>query len=266
VSQRIRVLEDRLGRRLLIRSTPVRATPEGEAVVRFGRHVGLFEAEALRGLGIDEPGESPRLALAINADSLATWFLPALARFTAAHDVQVEILRADQEETHHLLESGTVIAAITSRSQASSGCSSSPLGSLEYRAVASRSFCETWSGEDLLRRAPRVDFDHSDTLQHAWLREQGLDPTSTPRHFVPSAHELAQAVGLGIGWAMVPTQHLDANGADELVELGGPGVSTPLFWQCWRHGIPLLEDLTAEVLAEARNSLVHPGPAVASRP
>src|SRR5579859_1611732 len=46
VSQRIKALEQRTGRVLLLRSKPVRPTGSGEVVVRFGRQLARLERDA----------------------------------------------------------------------------------------------------------------------------------------------------------------------------------------------------------------------------
>ncbi len=86
VSQRIKVLEQELGRVLVVRSKPVRPTESGEALVRLARQLSLLEHDAAAALRLegDEPDDGrPAFAsipIAVNADSLATWILPALAR------------------------------------------------------------------------------------------------------------------------------------------------------------------------------------------
>lgn len=76
VSQRVKSLEQRTGRVLLMRTKPVRATESGEVVVRFARRLARLERDARTELGMSEAGEPTRLSIAVNADSLATWFLP----------------------------------------------------------------------------------------------------------------------------------------------------------------------------------------------
>ena len=109
VSQRLKALEELPGRILLVRSKPVRLTEAGESVVRLARQVALLEQDALAGVGIEEGGGGHRITvpLAVNADSLATWFLPPMARLSAAHDIDLDLHRDDQNFTARLLESGT---------------------------------------------------------------------------------------------------------------------------------------------------------------
>ena len=264
VSQRLKLLEQQLGQRLLVRAKPVRLTAPGEVVVRFARGQTLLEQEASAALGLDAQGELPRLGIAVNSDSLATWFLPALADFAREHDAQLELQREDQDETARLLTTGAALAAVTSSPTAPPGFRSVPLGMIVYVAVASPAWRERWAGRaeevdaDVLARAPRIDYDAHDDLQSAWLRRQGVDPALAPRHLVPSPHELADAVVAGLGWGMLLTMQAEPLlAAGELVALGGEPVTSALYWQVARAPSTLLEGLTDAVLAAARRELVQ---------
>lgn len=257
VSQRLKTLEQQLGRVLVVRSKPAKLTETGEAVVRFARQLALLEHDALRGLGLEGDTPRSRIPLAVNADSMATWFLAPLARLSAAHDIDVDLHRDDQNFTARLLESGTVMAAVTSEDAPVAGCSVSPLGVLEYRAMATPVFADRWFPDgvtrEALKTAPFVDFDRRDTLQHAWLESMGVAQQGVPRHYVPASHDYALAVRLGLGWGMVPLLQNDPE--SELVELGGPPIRVSLYWQQWNLRSDLLDTIAAEVAAEARRVL-----------
>ena len=266
VSQRLKQLEQQVGRRLLIRSRPVRLTPEGRAVVRFAQRQQLLEHELRADLGLAQDHAGARLTIAVNSDSLATWFLRAVAEVTAEHPVQIELLREDQDGTARLLGEGEAVAAVTSAAQPPAGCSSTALGQLSYRAMAASAWWERWAGDgaqdgrtpsaDVLARAPRIDFDRTDVLQAQWLRGRGVDPAAAPVHHVPSTHELAVAVELGMGWAMLlEDQARELEGRGAAIGLGGPAVVTPLYWQAVRTPSTLLDALTEAVVAAGRREL-----------
>src|SRR5699024_798286 len=84
VSQRLKALEQGVGRVLLLRTKPVRLTESGQVVVRFARQLARLELDARAELGMADGDEPARLPIAVNADSLATWFLPALGRVSDA--------------------------------------------------------------------------------------------------------------------------------------------------------------------------------------
>ncbi|MGA7149383.1 MAG: LysR family transcriptional regulator, partial [Microbacterium sp.] len=56
VSQRIKTLEELLGRVVLVRSKPVRPTDAGSAVIRLARQAALLEHDTLAELGADPDG------------------------------------------------------------------------------------------------------------------------------------------------------------------------------------------------------------------
>ena len=120
VSQRLKTLERQVGRVLLERTKPARATAAGLAVVRYARQLSLLEHDVLAELGDPEAGRVS-VPLAVNADSLATWFLDPLARLSRTRPVVFELHRDDQDFTAGLLESGAVMAAVTSRADPVAG-------------------------------------------------------------------------------------------------------------------------------------------------
>jgi len=258
VSQRVKALEERLGRVLLVRSRPVRATEAGAAVVRLARQMALLEHDALAEAGIDAEQAAPTsIGIAVNADSLATWFLPALAEVARQHPVVFELHREDEEYTTTLLESGQVMGAVTSRGVAVAGCVVRPLRRTAYRAVASPDYLARWlpdgATRSALARAPYVDFDRRDELQAGFLRAQRV-ATQPPRHYVPASSEFAAAVRMGLGWGMLPDFQIgDALGTGALVELvPGSHTDVPLFWQQWNLRSPLLETIASAVADAAR--------------
>ncbi|KJL23301.1 LysR family transcriptional regulator ArgP [Microbacterium azadirachtae] len=258
VSQRIKTLEQQLGRILLVRSKPARATEAGEAVARFGRQVALLERDAIAGFGLagEAEGARVRIPLAVNADSMATWFLTPLARLSERHDVEFDLHRDDQNFTARLLESGTVMAAVTSESEPVGGCRVEALGALRYVAAASPAFARRWFPEgvtaDALSLAPFVDFDRRDLMQQDWLRARGVDPWAVPRHHVPASADFSIAVELGLGWALLPVPHAEPGLADgRLVRLDDAETTSPLFWQQWNLRSELLDAIAAEIRAAA---------------
>lgn len=260
VSQRIKTLEQQVGRVLIVRTKPVRATEAGQAIVRLARQIALLERDAAAELDLESPRDdgAVTIPLAVNADSLSTWFLQPLARLSQRHRVVFDVHRDDQDFTAALLESGEVMGAVTSQSAPVAGCRVSALGVLEYDACASADFAARWFGRGVdaaaLARAPFVDFDRRDDLQSAWLRAQGIDAPA--RHYVPASHDYALAVRSGLGWGMLPSLQSAAGLADgQLTRLGGPRISVALYWQQWNLTSPLLDEIAAEIAGEAARVL-----------
>ena len=263
VSQRIKTLEELVGRTVLVRSKPARPTQAGIEIVRLARQAALLEHDTLARLGA-ESGEGARIsvALAVNADSLSTWFLAPLARLSEQHPVVFDLHRDDQDFTAGLLESGTVMGAVTSRAAPVAGCRVSTLGAMRYDAVATPAYVKRWfpDGPDAtaLATAPLIDFDRRDELQARWLTARGVGPGESPRHYVPASSDFATAAWLGLGWALLPTfQSREALASGELVALGGPSIDVVLHWQQWNLHSPLLAAIADEIIAEGREVLAR---------
>jgi LysR family transcriptional regulator (chromosome initiation inhibitor) len=259
VSQRIKALEEQLGRVVLVRAKPARATAAGAAVVRLARQFALLEHDALAELGTGDAAAVISLPLAVNADSLATWFLEPLARLSQRHPIVFDVHRDDQDFTAGLLESGTVTAAVTSRATPVAGCRVVALGVLRYEAVAAPGFVARWLPDgptpDALAHAPLVDFDRRDDLQTQWLNMRGVT-SSPPRHYVPASSDFARAVIRGLGWGLLPPFQSERALADgDLVRLGGDPVDVPLYWQQWNLRSALLDAVADDVVGEARRVL-----------
>ncbi|WP_204456784.1 LysR family transcriptional regulator ArgP [Actinokineospora baliensis] len=263
VSQRVKALEQRTGRVLLLRTKPVRPTESGTQVVRFARQLAQLDLDLRAGLG--EPGESVRLPIAVNADSLATWFLPALTRVP---DVCFDLHREDESHTAALLREGLVMAAVTSSPEPVPGCSVRPLGLMRYLPVAAPGFVAKWLDGQWRQRigaAPVVVFDRRDELQDRFARAVTKAPAGTQRHHVPSSEAYLEAIAAGMGWGLAPTSQARARlAAGELVLLGKQWVDVPLFWQQWALESPALSATALAVFEAAKDGLVPPGRAARS--
>jgi LysR family transcriptional regulator (chromosome initiation inhibitor) len=265
VSLRIKSLEDTLGQRLLVRGKQVRATPAGQALLGHVKQVRLMESDLLNGLqGAGATGRGPRwqnLSVAINADSVASWFLPGVAAMLRRHRMLLEIMIDDQDHTHDALKSGDVMGCVTTLSTAMRGCVAEPLGAMRYRCVAAPEMvqrCRTPAGAvspHKLLAQPAIIFNRKDALQDAFLAQHfGLQQPQYPRHFAPAVEAFETAIELGLGWGMVPEQHLAQRpGLQEL--LPGATVDVVLYWQHWAHEPPSAQRLTAAVKAAAREHL-----------
>ncbi|MEU0876404.1 LysR family transcriptional regulator ArgP [Nocardia brasiliensis] len=260
ISQRIKALEDAAGRVLLQRTKPVRPTESGLAVLRLARQIELLAGDTARELGdAHRATDRPlRLPIAINADSLETWALPALA--AAPPGVCFEIHREDEEHTTRLLRDGTVMAAITSTATPVQGCRVERLGAMRYRPMAQPGFARTWFPDGPTAKAyavaPVVLFDRKDDLQDRQLRKRSRQPLDPPRHYVPSSSGFAEAVRLGLGWGMLPDLQTRNFGRAELVPIDGAAfIDVPLYWQQWRLDSPALSAVATAIAAAAAESL-----------
>jgi LysR family transcriptional regulator (chromosome initiation inhibitor) len=269
VSLRIKGLEETLGQRLLVRGKQVRATPAGQALLGHVKQVRMMEADLLTGL---QGGASPTgvrwqsLGVAINADSVASWFLPGVASLLQRHRLLLEILIDDQDHTHDALKSGDVMGCVTTRADALRGCVSEPLGVMRYRCVAAPEMvqrCRTPRGHvspHKLLAQPAIIFNRKDALQDAFLAQHfDLKQPNYPRYFAPAVDAFEAAIELGLGWGMVPEQHLvNRPGLQEIRP--GATVDVTLYWQHWERESPSAQRLTAAVRQAAHASLLKPEP------
>ncbi|MFE9323578.1 LysR family transcriptional regulator ArgP [Nocardia sp. NPDC052278] len=258
ISQRIKALEDAAGRILLQRTKPVRPTESGLAVLRLARQIELLAGDAARELGdTDRPVDRPiRVPIAVNADSLETWVMPALRQVPPG--VCFEIHREDEEHTTRLLRDGTVMAAITATAAAVQGCRVERLGAMRYRPMANPRFARTWFADgptaEAYSVAPVVLFDRKDDLQDRHLRRRCGQPVDPPRHYVPSAAGYAEAVRIGLGWGMLPD--LQTRGSRAFVPIDGDSyIDVPLYWQQWKVDSPALSGVAGAIAAAAAEAL-----------
>ncbi len=261
VSQRVKALEQRTGRILLVRSKPVRPTESGIALVRFARRLASLEQDAAAELGLGGgAGEPPLVSIAVNADSLATWFLSALASVPSVPPIRFELHREDQDHTDQLLRQGMVMAAVTASPHPVQGCAVRPLGRMRYRAMAAPQFVERWLSagprKQALAKAPLVIFNRKDDLQDRFLRGLGPHTAGGPRHYVPASDAFLEAVEAGLGWGMIPDLHAAARGTRPLVEIAPEHpVDVPLHWQHWKLGSPALTAVGDAVVETAARAL-----------
>lgn len=264
ISQRIKLLEERIGAILVVRGQPCLATETGQRLCRHVEQVALLENSLRQTLPGLEPEDRPvTLRLAVNADSLATWFIPAMAQ---TEGFLFDLVLDDQDHSADWLRRGEVVAAVTSHGQPVQGCNCYALGALRYAATASPGFVERWFPEGLSEeaaaRAPCLVFNRKDRLQALWLRQALGSDVQPPLHWLPSSQAFVDGALAGLGWGMNPDllveDHLRAG---RLVALKpSEPLEVPLYWQQSRIVGPLLADLTRAVLATARAMLAPMAP------
>ncbi len=260
ISQRMKALETAAGRVLLVRTKPIRPTPSGEVLLRLARQAAQLERDAAAELGLG--GQMPVLPIAVNADSLAAWILPPLARAAIDNHVVLDLRVEDQTLTLELLAAGTVMAAVSSESRTIPGCTSTLLGRVSYYPVAAPSYLARWFPKgptpEALAVAPIVQFDRKDQLQDRYIRQFTRKRLEPPRHFVPAAAEFTRAIELGLGWGMLPDAQADGpRDAGRLVDLDRhrSSIEVPLYWQQWDLRSPALDAVAQAVKSEARRLL-----------
>lgn len=265
VSQRVKQLEERLGVVLIERGTPCKATEKGAWLCRHMEHVGMLEKELIAQLpGLSGEAAAPErvtLAIATNADSLATWFLNAVAPFTQKTDYLINVTIDDQDHTAEWLERGRVLAAVTAFKKPVQGCRVTALGTLRYHATASPAFVRRYFAQGVtaktIANAPGLIFNQKDRLQHSWIRKTLGRSIAYPTHWLPSTQSFIDACLIGMGWGLNPAilvqDHLAAGRLVEIVP--GAVLGTPLYWQVNRLAADKLTALTQSVVTAAKQDL-----------
>lgn len=261
VSQRIKLLEERVGQVLVLRGQPCTGTDAGRRLCLHLEQVALLENDLRRKnpeLVPEGQATLPTLKLAVNADSLSTWFMDAMSAFTRDGNELLDISIDDQDHTAKRIREGEVLAAVTATSSAIPGCNTWPLGRMRYVAAASPEFIRRYLKDGItpeaMARAPMMSYGRKDSLQDQWLQRLGAEGRrNTPRHFLPSNQGYTRACELGMGWGMHPPLMIGAQLAEgSLVELlPGNDLDIPMYWAHARNAQASLQRLTDCVIQAA---------------
>ena len=267
VSQRLRALEAQVGTVLLVRSRPLKATGAGQLMLKHARQMRLLRADLERDLqelapsSIHGARDEERISIAVNADSIATWALPALDEL-ARQGVPLEIVTDDQDFTHEWLRDGKVVGCVTTVKQALRGCKVVPLGAMPYVAVAQPRYAAEHFPEGLdahnFRAVPFVAFNRKDDLQCEFVaRAFRLKRVALNQLFVPSSEGQVRAVLAGWGLSVVPL--LLVRGLLEQGRLANVAPATilpvQLYWHCWNLASEVLGQLTAALTRSGEQAL-----------
>lgn len=251
VSQRVKLLEVHMGQVLLVRTTPPTPTPAGGHLLKHYLQVKLLESDFTREMAPGSKGNLVSLAIALNEDSLATWFPSCIAPFLTDYPVLMDLRVDDQEQTHQFLSDGQVVGCISSRSEAVQGCTVSFLGGMNYRLVATPEFVRQWFPHGLdgqgIEKAPAVIFNRRDKLHTMLLSRifKGRLPQISS-HYVPSPEQFAWMIASGFGYGMLPDQQsLGILNDGGLVDLcPHEHVQVDLYWHRWKIASPMMDALT----------------------
>jgi LysR family transcriptional regulator, chromosome initiation inhibitor len=252
ISQRIEALEQRVGQVLVVREKPCTATAAGVPLLRLAAQTALLEAEALSKMGSGE-GTLPRIAVAVNADSMATWFTRV---FGVLNDVLFDIRIEDQDHSTRLLREGVVMGAVTTERTPVSGCRVLPLGVMRYVPVSSKSYLKRYLPEGFTARAmagaPSLAWNRDDALQDDLVRKSFRRNVARPVHFVPTAEAFGAAVIAGLGLGMYPEELAAPHLRDgSFVRIADVHLDVPLYWQCWKLDSPMVQTITEAVTSAA---------------
>ena len=262
ISQRVKLLEDQTGQILLARGTPPRATPYGLKMLKHYLQVKRLEDDLAGEMNENaDPGFSS-LAIGVNADSLATWFVDAIRPFLLEKRVVLDIRVDDQEQTHRLLRDGEVVGCLSTQEQPMQGCRVDYLGCMNYRLMAAREFAAAWFPNGLTEpdvlKAPAVIFNRKDELHHRFLRQVlGKTLGPIPIFYVPSSEKFVDFIASGLAYGLLPDQQISpSDRKSRMIDLvPNSHARVKLYWHCWNLKSPLLEDLTQYLGQSAKKLL-----------
>ena len=265
VSQRIKALEDRVGKLLIRRTLPTEATPEGQVLVQLAEQTALLEHDALHRMGIaDEDLPHASIPVAVNHDSLETWFPEAALQFARQTGTTLDLRLEDQDHTVALLRQGAVLGAVTTLDEPVQGCQIHALGSIRYAATCTPAFHEQYFAKGVnaqsLAQAPVLVFNRKDDLQARYAQRLtgSQQPLHAPTWWIPSTRAFVHANLGGLGWTMNPLplvrRHLDSG---RLVYMKARAwEDIPLYWQHWKGEVASMALLTRAIM-QASSTLIR---------
>lgn len=258
ISQRIKALEERVGGALVHRATPCTGTSLGLRLAKHAEDIGLLESQLTRELALETGPAPTRLRVAVNADSLATWFIDAMA---AVPGILFDLVLDDQDHSADWLRRGDVSATVCTRDKPIAGCDMHDLGTLHYVAAASPAYHKRWFANGVtcgsIAVAPMLTFNPKDRLQQIWLETHVGSKLAPPSHFLPSSQAFVDAARSDMGWGMMPLPQIRGHlKHGRLVPLmANTEISTALSWQVNRVVAPALEPVTRAVVHAATKVL-----------
>lgn len=248
VSQRIKSLEVRLGQPLLTRHPELKATPAGQKLLNHFQQVQLLERDLQQAIPTLTE-ESSRLRIAINADSVATWWAAAVGEFCRREGLLLDLIIEDQDVGLKRMREGDVAACLCSNSQPIAGARAVPITEVSYWPLATPDYAQRFFPEGLtsaaFESAPAIVYGPNDQLQHRFLADCGHH-RHFPFHLCPSSEGFVKMALAGIGYGMIPEmQARQWIRSGELINLApGHELPVPLYWHFWRHSGELLQRLT----------------------
>lgn len=267
ISQRLKQLEDSVGQTLVLRCNPIQATNAGQQLIKHYRQISLLQSELYEALSQKQTDGYTRIAIGLNADSLATWFLDAVQPLLNEDKVLLELKVDDQDQTHHLLKTGQVIGCISSNPKPMQGCICVPLGIMTYRCLASPGYVERYFPDGVNRKnfikAPIAEFSNKDELQNRYLKKFfQVKANEYPKHRIPSTESFFQMIIRGLACGMIPDQQSrELLKKDIVIDLSpGQFLDIPLYWHVWNLKSDLYRKLTQALTRVASKELTQISP------
>lgn len=260
ISQRIRALEEKVGRPLLVRSHPIRPTAEGQRLISHFHLVALLEGEVASKWQAHTHKEYRPLPIALNTESLSTWFFNAVEKFLTHQAVVLELHTEEQVNTIRMLEEGLVVGCVTSIKKASSGCQSTPLGRMIYRCTATPQFRDKFFSRGVttgsLAEAPAAHYGRQDDLHELFLSKyfKRIEQRVSTYTYIPSAEGLVEATRRGLAYSILPEIAIENDLKKKLLVdlLPGKSLALDLHWHTTETQAPVVRALTKDMVDYCR--------------
>ncbi|RHW76276.1 LysR family transcriptional regulator ArgP [Colwellia sp. RSH04] len=240
ISQRIKSLEEAVGQPILIRNQPIMPTKAGEKLLSHYKKVQQLESELLPNLLPDKPLKPLNIAIAVNADSLATWFIRAITPVVEQELIELNIIIEHENNTLDKLRSGEAIGAVSTQEKPLKGYRSFTLGKMEYCLVASKSFKEKYFSKGVskktLKMAPAISYDHKDDMHTAYIAKHfTLAATEYYCHTVKSSEAFVGLAKAGVAYCLLPKLQIEQElNSGELIDLcPDKQLIRHLYWHSW---------------------------------
>ncbi|MGE6108740.1 LysR family transcriptional regulator ArgP [Aeromonas sobria] len=262
ISQRIKQLEQQFAEPLIIRGQPLQATALGQKLLAHYRQVRQLELELANELAPESPEAPIRISIAVNADSLATWFLPALAPLLERHPIELNLLVDDESRTLDKVREGQAFGAISLHPQALPGCRVDELGTMCYVLAASPAFIARHFPHGLtpqaMAKAPGVAFDPRDDMHIRFLRREfGLEPGGYPCHTVHSSEAFVAMAEQGLAYCLIPELQIRPQLEDGRLRDLCPDrhLIETLYWHRWLLERGLHKQISQRLIEQGRRAL-----------
>ncbi|KXF80189.1 LysR family transcriptional regulator ArgP [Enterovibrio coralii] len=262
VSQRVKQLEKLVAQPVLVREMPPQPTAIGKKLLGLYRRVQLLEQELIPELAPEGFSRIVTVPIATNADSLATWLLPALTPLMNAQTLEINLIVDDESRSLNRLRSGEAVVAVSSEPTPLHGCIATPLGTMHYRCVSTPDFKARYFpnglNSDSVSRAPAVVFDRFDDMHTQFVSERFNLPTVGWRsHMVRSSDAFVKMAKLGVAYCLIPELQIEQELAEgSLIDLcPGDGVERHLYWHHFANQSGVLADMTDACLRYANEVL-----------
>ncbi|TMM47486.1 ArgP/LysG family DNA-binding transcriptional regulator [Colwellia ponticola] len=240
VSQRIKALEEHVGQPVLIRNQPIVATIAGEQLLSHFKKVKQLEHELVPLLSPDTPIKPMKVALAVNADSIATWFIDAITPVLKNYLVELNLIIEHEERTLDKLRSGQAIGAVSVIEKPLKGYRSFKLGEMQYCLVASKGFAQKYFPDGVSRRslkmAPAISYDHKDDMHVRYIAKHfNLAASEYYCHSVRSSEAFVELVKQGVAYCLLPKLQIEQElKTGQLISLcPDKDLVETLYWHSW---------------------------------